>query len=133
MQTSSIWRIAALALLAAATGFPMAAVEAADPGAPPCRCRYAGERYDQGRCVCMMTPAGPRRACCGKVLNNASWIFGKGTCPVARNAPDRDRRARAAVAISLAEDQSSILCRRASRVRKCSVNQASSSGASTSR
>lgn len=51
----------------------------------PCECRYGGQSYGQGECVCIKTSAGPRRACCGKVLNNSSWSFGD-ACPVAENS-----------------------------------------------
>ncbi len=48
-----------------------------------CNCLYNGERYVVGRCVCMKTPSGPRLACCGQVLNNPSWSFKTGGCPLA--------------------------------------------------
>lgn len=51
--------------------------------AVPCTCRYAGEDYGQGQCACIDTGNGPRYACCGKVLNNSSWVFSQGRCPVA--------------------------------------------------
>lgn len=92
MRTSSIGKATTIAWFAGTVGLLMPAVEAADPKPPPCLCRYAGERFDQGRCVCIMTPAGPRRACCGKVLNNASWIFKNGACPVAMDGRNRARR-----------------------------------------
>ena len=68
-----------LALLAAADAL------AAEP--PACTCRYAGQSYGQGTCVCIITSSGARRACCGKVLNNSSWKFKGETCPVAGVLP----------------------------------------------
>lgn len=53
---------------------------------PRCLCRYAAQLYDQGDCVCMTTSAGPRLACCGRVLNNSSWEFLANGCGVAHNA-----------------------------------------------
>ena len=53
-----------------------------------CTCRYAGQSYQQGTCVCIVTPNGARRACCNKVLNNTSWNFKADTCPIAE-APGR--------------------------------------------
>ena len=59
-------------------------------GEPQCTCRYASQPYAQEACVCMVTPSGARMACCGQVLNNASWNFTGDACPVAA-APSDDR------------------------------------------
>lgn len=71
MRIKTAW-IVGLALLAAADA-------RAEP--PICTCRYAGQSYRLGTCVCIVTPNGARRACCGKVLNNTSWSFKGDTCP----------------------------------------------------
>ena len=31
----------------------------------------------------MVTPSGPRMACCDRVLNNTSWTFTSRSCPMA--------------------------------------------------
>ncbi len=49
-----------------------------------CVCRYAGAYYNEGDCVCMSTSAGNRLACCGHVLNNASWSFVSDSCHVSQ-------------------------------------------------
>lgn len=51
--------------------------------APSCVCRYAGKTYNVGQSVCMVTPAGERRALCGFVLNNTAWKFSAGGCGIA--------------------------------------------------
>ncbi len=56
-------------------------------GESNCTCRYAGRSYGLETCVCIVTPSGPRMACCGLVLNNTSWTFTNQACPVAI-APD---------------------------------------------
>jgi hypothetical protein len=48
-----------------------------------CTCRYAGMSYEQNTCVCITTSSGQRFACCEKVLNNTSWSFKGGECPIA--------------------------------------------------
>ena len=65
--------------------FGLALLAAADARAetPNCTCRYAGQSYLQGTCVCIVTSNGARRACCNKVLNNSSWNFKGETCPIA--------------------------------------------------
>jgi len=45
-----------------------------------CWCRYSGKAYIEGSCICMRTPGGLRRACCGRVLNNSSWSFTSSGC-----------------------------------------------------
>lgn len=53
-----------------------------------CTCRYAGQSYVLGACVCIDRPgAGQQYACCGMVLNNTSWQFSDGGCPVAMSVP----------------------------------------------
>ena len=59
------------------------AVQSAPAAEPSCTCRFAGQSYEQGACVCINTSNGPRIACCGKVLNNTSWKFTGDSCPVA--------------------------------------------------
>ena len=71
----------------AATLFVVAACAAA-PGTPradpACTCRYAGQSYGLDACVCIVTSAGARLACCDLVLNNTSWTFKGAICPMAR-------------------------------------------------
>ena len=55
---------------------------------PICTCRYAGQSFMEGVCVCMVTASGPKTACCDKVLNNPSWTFTRSTCPMA-SLPNR--------------------------------------------
>ena len=59
-------------------------------GEPQCTCRYAGQSYALEACVCLVTPAGARMACCDQVLNNSSWTFTGDSCPVA-HAPAVER------------------------------------------
>lgn len=67
------------------------AVMLAAPGTaraePNCTCRYAGKLFELATCACMLTPSGPRLACCDQVLNNTSWTFTGRSCPIA-NAVD---------------------------------------------
>ncbi len=80
VRTRSICRVVTSAFLGIALWLPG---PAAAEGDLPCPCRYAGETYGQGQCVCMKTPNGQRVACCGRVLNNSSWSFLSDGCPVA--------------------------------------------------
>lgn len=61
-------------------------------GAAPaglCTCRYAGESYAVGTCVCMKQPGGrTQTTCCGMVLNNTSWEFTGGDCPISEIEPN---------------------------------------------
>jgi len=53
-----------------------------------CTCRYAGQSYALGACVCIDRPgAGPQYACCSMVLNNTSWKFSDKGCPTAMSEP----------------------------------------------
>jgi len=53
-----------------------------------CTCRYAGQSYPVGTCVCMVRPGGvQQRTCCGMVLNNTSWEFTGKACPSAMSEP----------------------------------------------
>lgn len=53
-----------------------------------CTCRYAGQSYALGACVCIDLPVGGRQfACCGMVLNNTSWKFSDEGCPMAATEP----------------------------------------------
>jgi len=55
---------------------------------PRCTCRYAGQSYPVGTCVCMKRPGGVRQqTCCGMVLNNTSWEFTGKDCPIAEAEP----------------------------------------------
>ncbi len=54
---------------------------------PNCTCRYDGKLFELASCACLMTPSGPRMACCDQVLNNTSWTFTSRSCPIA-NAVD---------------------------------------------
>ena len=60
----------------------------------PCTCRAAGASFALDACTCLNTPAGPRMACCGKVLNNTAWRFTDRLCPTAA-APERDTAGKA--------------------------------------
>ena len=64
----------------------LSALLAAGPSAAqsPCTCRAVGASFDLGACACLNTRAGPRMACCGKVLNNTAWRFTDRLCPSAR-------------------------------------------------
>ncbi len=73
-------RFAAAALLASAAAFQGAGPAAAE-GDRRCSCRYAGQSFEQGACLCIVTPGGRRFACCEKVLNNSSWSFKDEPCP----------------------------------------------------
>ena len=75
---SKTWLSMAAVILAFTVGTPGAALGEID-----CTCRYGGQSYAQDACVCLMTPNGARLACCGKVLNNASWNFTGDMCPTA--------------------------------------------------
>lgn len=50
--------------------------------APDCTCRYSGADFDVGSCTCIVISGQLKRACCGRVLNNTSWDFNAGQCPV---------------------------------------------------
>jgi len=53
---------------------------------PRCTCRFAGQSYVVGTCVCMSPPGGEQqRVCCGMVLNNTSWDFTGQSCPIAQD------------------------------------------------
>jgi hypothetical protein len=73
-----------LAVLAFSVG---SALDGAAWSASECTCRYAGASYDLDSCVCIATPGGAERACCGLVLNNTSWRFTGDSCPAASVAP----------------------------------------------
>ena len=79
------WTVIALVLI----GVWIAATDAVR-AEPQCTCRYAGHSYSLETCVCLVTPGGPRMACCDQVLNNSSWTFTGDACPVA-SAPADDR------------------------------------------
>ena len=59
---------------------------------PDCTCRYSGQEIALNQCVCMVTPNGMRRACCGLVLNNTSWTFFNDGCVVASKKQKREAR-----------------------------------------
>lgn len=67
---------------------PSAPVPSGDAAQIPCLCLYAGTTYEQAECACLPTPNGPRLACCGKVLNNSSWMFVGDACSLSQNRPD---------------------------------------------
>ena len=46
-----------------------------------CICRAQGRTFAVGENACLQTPAGPRIAECGMVLNNTSWQFTERPCP----------------------------------------------------
>jgi len=53
-----------------------------------CWCRYSGKAHLEGSCICMRTPGGLRRACCGRVLNNSSWSFTASGCVMSDTETD---------------------------------------------
>ncbi len=65
-----------------------AAAPSGDAASIPCLCRFAGTNYQQAECACLPTSDGPRLACCGKVLNNSSWMFMGASCSLSQNRPD---------------------------------------------
>ena len=67
-----------LAACAAAMAVSVAAASSA--GAHDCKCRYAGQKYDQGATVCMRGKV----ARCGMYLNNSSWKIVAEACPQVR-------------------------------------------------
>ncbi len=80
--------LAAIGLVVLALPGPAAAEERSGAVAEiPCLCLFDGQSYAQDQCVCLPTSSGPRRACCGKVLNNSSWLFKSGNCTLADNSP----------------------------------------------
>lgn len=62
-----------------------------------CVCRFAGQTYLVGKCVCMNRAKGAERACCGKVLNNTSWLFTGDGCPIAMGEPPAQTKGSAVV------------------------------------
>lgn len=85
-----------LSALLACFGFAIVCLGPVGSAAEPrCTCRYAGQSYDLGTCVCMKAPGGiEQRVCCGMVLNNTSWEFTGEGCPVARAGPAAPARMR---------------------------------------
>jgi hypothetical protein len=45
------------------------------PAHSDCTCRALGRAFALGESACLITPAGPRLATCGMMLNNTSWLF----------------------------------------------------------
>lgn len=85
-----VWLLAAALAFGLASPVPGPAAAQSAAVAPgtagggiDCTCRYGGQSYAQNACVCIVTPNGARLACCGKVLNNASWQFTTDMCPTA--------------------------------------------------
>lgn len=68
--------------LSAAAAFILAMSFAGEAAAHDCKCRFAGQRYQQGEMICI---AG-KLARCGMYLNNSSWTFTAEVCPQARSA-----------------------------------------------
>lgn len=66
----------------------LAAFAASAEVAAECVCRGRNVVAAEGETVCLSTPAGPRLARCDKVLNNTSWTFRPGPCPIASRARD---------------------------------------------
>lgn len=99
LDVGSALRLAVLSIgllgfvLLSVPGTALAEEGAREPNVIPCLCRFDGAAYEQGQCVCIPTSNGPRRACCGKVLNNSSWMFADGACQLAEvAAPGGDPR-----------------------------------------
>jgi len=84
--------------LLACIGFAMIwLVPAGAPAESKCSCRYAGQSYALGACVCIDRPGvGQQYACCGMVLNNTSWQFSDKGCPTAMSEPADSLRTGAA-------------------------------------
>lgn len=79
VNRSPFWILACLGLASLWLGVTETAAE------PRCTCRFAGQSYVVGTCVCMSPPGGePQRVCCGMVLNNTSWDFTGQSCPIAQ-------------------------------------------------
>lgn len=78
-----------LSRLAACIGFAIVCLGPAESAAETqCTCRYAGQSYALGACVCIDRPgSGQQFACCGMVLNNTSWKFSDKGCPTAMSEP----------------------------------------------
>jgi len=79
MGLSSLSRCLTMTLLVAG----LVALSGMAQAGPECTCRFAGQSYQLKSCACITTPAGPRVACCGMVLNNTSWTFTQKACPLA--------------------------------------------------
>ena len=56
---------------------------------PNCTCRYAGADFGLGSCTCITISGQSRLACCDMVMNNTSWKFGEGSCPISQ-APAKE-------------------------------------------
>lgn len=52
-----------------------------------CECRYFGNYVPVGSKICINTPEGARMAKCEMMLNNPTWQFEEGECPLAYNIP----------------------------------------------
>lgn len=63
-------------------GAALFVISATALAAPDCTCRYSGADFNVGSCTCMVISGELKRACCGRVLNNTSWNFNAGQCPV---------------------------------------------------
>ncbi len=89
MLMGAAFGLAAWALSPAASWAegPAARIPSGDAAQIPCLCLYAGTTYEQAECACLPTPNGPRLACCGKVLNNSSWMFMGDACSLSQNQP----------------------------------------------
>jgi len=70
-----------------------------DHAAADCRCRARGVVAVEGEVACIAAPQGRVLARCGKVLNNASWVFLNKPCPEAVSvlAPRKSGRPAAAL------------------------------------
>ena len=55
-------------------------------------CRAPNRILYEGETACIMTPAGPQMARCGRVLNNTSWEFLQTPCTV-RSVPPAEPHA----------------------------------------
>jgi len=80
MLRMTLRRLPVLAALALAAW--LAAPSLAWAG-PKCLCRYAGQYFKLGQCVCIKIGSRERMACCGRILNNTSWSFKAGGCKYA--------------------------------------------------
>lgn len=69
--------------------WPSSQLPAIPQEAPPCTCRYFGQRYDIGDSVCLSQPEGRKIAVCTMVINNPSWQVTNTPCPSA--GPDQSK------------------------------------------
>ncbi|MEQ8709068.1 MAG: hypothetical protein RIC36_08765 [Rhodospirillales bacterium] len=85
-----------LKALSRLAGVAVFAVSTSAFAAPDCTCRYQGADFNVGSCTCITISGEAKRACCGRVLNNTSWDFNAGQCPVSAVPPSSSPATRTA-------------------------------------